>query len=76
MLRKTLITVFGGGLCLFGLALVILPGPAWSCLVTPAYRSGDLESGIPLGQGLAKEESTTDDAKCKLARWQDSRLAL
>ncbi|MFV7770401.1 MULTISPECIES: PGPGW domain-containing protein [Shewanella] len=32
MLRKTLITVFGGGLCLFGLALVILPGPAWLLL--------------------------------------------
>ncbi|QYJ96096.1 PGPGW domain-containing protein [Shewanella alkalitolerans] len=32
MLRKTVITVIGGALCLLGLALVILPGPAWLLL--------------------------------------------
>ncbi|MCG9746665.1 PGPGW domain-containing protein [Shewanella sp. Isolate8] len=32
MLRKTLITVIGGTLCLVGLLLLVLPGPAWLLL--------------------------------------------
>ncbi|WP_394392490.1 PGPGW domain-containing protein [Shewanella woodyi] len=32
MLRKTAITVLGGGLTLLGAALLILPGPAWLLL--------------------------------------------
>lgn len=32
MLRKTVITVLGGGLTLLGAALIILPGPAWLLL--------------------------------------------
>lgn len=32
MLRKTAITVLGGGLTLLGVALLILPGPAWLLL--------------------------------------------
>ncbi|MCG9721801.1 PGPGW domain-containing protein [Shewanella sp. Isolate7] len=32
MLRKTLITVIGGTLCLIGLLLLVLPGPAWLLL--------------------------------------------
>ncbi|MCE9678574.1 PGPGW domain-containing protein [Shewanella sp. AS1] len=32
VLRKCLITIIGGSLCLLGLALLILPGPAWLLL--------------------------------------------
>lgn len=32
MLRKTVITILGGGLTLLGAALIILPGPAWLLL--------------------------------------------
>lgn len=32
MLRKTLITAIGGTLCLIGLLLLVLPGPAWLLL--------------------------------------------
>ncbi|MCZ4336876.1 PGPGW domain-containing protein [Shewanella colwelliana] len=32
MLRKTVITIVGGGLTLLGAALIVLPGPAWLLL--------------------------------------------
>ncbi len=32
MLKKTGITIIGGGLTLLGLILIILPGPAWLLL--------------------------------------------
>lgn len=32
MLKKTTITLVGGGLTLLGLLLIILPGPAWILL--------------------------------------------